>query len=48
MADLVSFGDILLVTLPTHAPRGHEQEGLRPAIVDFLNEQGNRAFQLFW
>ena len=27
MAEPVSFGDILLIALPTHAPRGHEQEG---------------------
>jgi mRNA interferase MazF len=26
-------GDILLITLPSHLPKGHEQEGLRPAIV---------------
>ncbi len=26
-------GDILLISLPDHSPRGHEQEGERPAIV---------------
>jgi mRNA interferase MazF len=26
-------GDVLLVALPSHEPRGHEQEGVRPAIV---------------
>jgi mRNA interferase MazF len=33
MAKLVGFGDILLIALPSHAPRGHEQEGSRPAVV---------------
>ena len=32
-AKRVSFGDILIISLPTHAPHGHEQEGKRPAIV---------------
>jgi mRNA interferase MazF len=26
-------GDIALATFPEHDPRGHEQEGLRPAVV---------------
>lgn len=26
-------GDVLLIALPSHDPKGHEQEGLRPAIV---------------
>lgn len=26
-------GDVVLVNLPTHEPKGHEQEGLRPAII---------------
>ncbi|HHY97677.1 MAG TPA: type II toxin-antitoxin system PemK/MazF family toxin [Firmicutes bacterium] len=26
-------GSVLLVTLPTHAPRGHEQEGKRPVVL---------------
>jgi len=26
-------GDILLIALPSHNPKGHEQEGSRPAIV---------------
>lgn len=26
-------GDIYLATFPEHDPRGHEQEGLRPAVV---------------
>ena len=39
MAKLVGFGDILLIALPTHAPRGHEQEGSRPAVVVGLPER---------
>ena len=39
MAKLVDFGDILLISLPSHAPRGHEQEGLRPAVVVGLPER---------
>jgi len=39
VAEPVSFGDILLIALPTHAPRGHEQEGVRPAVVVGLPEQ---------
>lgn len=39
MAEPVSFGDILLIALPTHAPPGHEQEGVRPAVVVGLPEQ---------
>jgi mRNA interferase MazF len=39
MAQLVGFGDILLIALPTHAPRGHEQEGSRPAVVVGLPER---------
>lgn len=26
-------GDIILVELPSHTPRGHRQESLRPAVV---------------
>jgi len=29
----IKIGDILLVELPQHRPPGHEQQGLRPAIV---------------
>jgi mRNA interferase MazF len=39
MAQLVGFGDILLIALPSHAPRGHEQEGSRPAVVVGLPER---------
>jgi mRNA interferase MazF len=42
VADLVSFGDILLILLPTHAPPGHEQEGVRPAIVVGLPERAGQ------
>jgi mRNA interferase MazF len=42
VADLVSFGDILLIMLPTHAPAGHEQEGLRPAVVVGLPERAGQ------
>ena len=42
MADLVSFGDILLIMLPTHAPPGHEQEGVRPAVVVGLPERAGQ------
>ncbi len=33
MADAPQIGDVLLMKLPTHAPPGHEQQGLRPVIV---------------
>ena len=26
-------GDIILINLPSHNPRGHEQEGIRPAVI---------------
>jgi len=42
VADLVSFGDILLITLPAHAPPGHEQEGVQPAIVVGLPERAGQ------
>jgi hypothetical protein len=42
VADLVTFGDILLVMLPTHAPAGHEQEGVRPAVVVGLPERAGQ------
>ena len=29
----VQIGDVLLVSLPQSVPSGHEQEGIRPAIV---------------
>ena len=30
---LLKCGDIVLVNLPSHNPRGHEQEGTRPAVI---------------
>lgn len=30
---IITQGDVLLVTLPSHDPKGHEQEGYRPVIV---------------
>ena len=29
----IKIGDILIISLPQHTPSGHEQEGVRPAIV---------------
>ncbi|MEE3716885.1 type II toxin-antitoxin system PemK/MazF family toxin [Tumidithrix elongata RA019] len=26
-------GDVILINLPSHNPRGHEQEGKRPAVI---------------
>jgi mRNA interferase MazF len=42
VADPVTFGDILLIMLPTHAPAGHEQEGVRPAVVVGLPERAGQ------
>ncbi|MCX5965630.1 MAG: type II toxin-antitoxin system PemK/MazF family toxin [Cyanobacteria bacterium] len=33
MKRVLKFGDVVSVRLPTNSPRGHEQEGFRPAIV---------------
>lgn len=33
MSDSLEHGDVVVVTLPSHQPKGHEQEGKRPAIV---------------
>lgn len=33
MADRLELGDVVLITLPFHQPRGREQEGRRPVIV---------------
>jgi mRNA interferase MazF len=30
---VIAQGDVLVVALPSHEPKGHEQEGYRPAIV---------------
>lgn len=29
----IKTGDIILISFPVHRPKGHEQEGMRPAIV---------------
>jgi mRNA interferase MazF len=26
-------GDVVLINLPSHNPKGHEQEGIRPAVI---------------
>jgi len=31
--NIIEPGDVILISLPTHNPKGHEQEGIRPAIV---------------
>lgn len=31
--DVLECGDVVRVTLPTHIPRGHEQQGIRPAVI---------------
>lgn len=33
MNDGIKAGDVVLVGLPAHQPKGHEQEGMRPAII---------------
>lgn len=35
---VITAGDVLLVTLPSHDPKGHEQEGYRPVIVAAVPE----------
>ncbi|NJM71489.1 MAG: type II toxin-antitoxin system PemK/MazF family toxin [Scytonema sp. RU_4_4] len=32
-SDLLACGDVVIVALPTHTPRGREQQGTRPAVV---------------
>jgi mRNA interferase MazF len=31
--DLLECGDVVIVTLPNHIPRGREQQGTRPVVV---------------
>ncbi|MBD2608516.1 type II toxin-antitoxin system PemK/MazF family toxin [Scytonema hofmannii FACHB-248] len=31
--DLLTCGDVIIVALPAHTPRGHEQQGTRPAVI---------------
>ena len=33
MSNAVAPGDILMVRLPSHIPKAHEQEGERPVVV---------------
>ncbi|KLU63442.1 mRNA interferase endoA [Peptococcaceae bacterium CEB3] len=33
MSTGIQSGDVVLISLPPHEPKGHEQEGLRPAII---------------
>jgi len=33
LSDSLERGDVVLITLPSHQPKGYEQEGKRPAIV---------------
>ncbi len=30
---LLAYRDVVLVNLPSHSPKGHEQEGVRPMII---------------
>lgn len=39
----INLGDVLLVALPAQEPKGHEQEGLRPAVVVGLPERVGTA-----
>ncbi len=32
-SDLLTCGDVVIVALPTHTPRGREQQGTRPGVV---------------
>jgi len=33
LAKTLAIGDVVLINLPSHQPRGREQEGKRPAVV---------------
>ncbi|NJN48962.1 MAG: type II toxin-antitoxin system PemK/MazF family toxin [Alkalinema sp. RL_2_19] len=39
----LQFGDVLNIRLPSQSPQGHEQEGLRPAIVVGLPERAGKT-----
>ncbi len=30
---LLKYGDVIFINLPSHSPKGHEQEGKRPAVI---------------
>ena len=32
-SQLLKYGDVVFVNLPSHNPKGHEQEGKRPAVI---------------
>lgn len=40
--DKIKPGDVILLSFPKHNPQGHEQEGLRPAIVIALSTNNVR------
>lgn len=40
-------GDVVMLAFPRHNPRGHEQEGLRPAIVVAV-PSGSMRFPQVW
>lgn len=42
MSNKIKVGDVLLISLPVHLPRGHEQEGKRPGIVIAIPEEPMR------
>lgn len=42
MSNKIKVGDVLLISLPVHSPRGHEQEGKRPGIVIAIPEEPMR------
>lgn len=47
MAEGPQLGDVVTATFPTRNPQGHEQEGLRPAVVVALPDQlGEGRFPL--
>lgn len=44
----ITFGDVLVVALPTHVPPGREQQGYRPVIVAGLpGRVGTPRYPLF-
>lgn len=42
----LSIGDVVVVDFPTHNPRGHEQQGYRPAVVVGLPPNSAGRFPL--
>jgi mRNA interferase MazF len=39
MNNRIKVGDVILLSLPKHYPKGHEQEGKRPGIVIAIPEE---------